>query len=62
MSADTGRAGGGNMSVKLEQVSFTYAPGTVFESVALDRVTVTIENGEFVGIMGHTGCGKSTMI
>ncbi|NLI91137.1 MAG: energy-coupling factor transporter ATPase [Peptococcaceae bacterium] len=50
------------MPVELDQVSYTYAPGTVFEAAALDRVTVSIEDGEFVGIMGHTGCGKSTMI
>lgn len=50
------------MPVELEQVYYTYALGTVFQSDALNGITVRIDDGEFVGIMGHTGCGKSTMI
>lgn len=50
------------MPIAVEQVSFTYSPGTVFETTALQDVTLTIEDGEYVGIMGQTGCGKSTLI
>jgi ABC-type cobalt transport system, ATPase component len=50
------------MPIKLEQVSYVYAPGTPFEATALEDVSLKIGDGEFVGIMGHTGCGKTTMI
>lgn len=48
----------------LETTALThiYSPSTPFESVALDNVTVSIEKGEFVGIIGPTGSGKSTFI
>ena len=50
------------MSIVVEHVSFTYSPGTVFETTALRDVSLTIEDGAYVGIMGQTGCGKSTLI
>lgn len=50
------------MSIKLEGVSYAYAQGTPYASDALNDVSITIEKGEFVGIMGKTGCGKSTLI
>lgn len=50
------------MPITLEHVCYTYAPGTPFEIMALDDISMTVQNGEFVGIMGHTGCGKSTLI
>jgi energy-coupling factor transport system ATP-binding protein len=50
------------MPVVLEKVSFTYAPGTPFETVALQEIDLQIADGEFIGIMGHTGCGKSTLL
>ena len=50
------------MSIAVDRVSFTYSPGTVFETTALRDVSLTIEDGEYVGIMGQTGCGKSTLI
>ncbi|HKL86669.1 MAG TPA: ATP-binding cassette domain-containing protein [Treponemataceae bacterium] len=50
------------MPLELSYVNYTYLKGTPFEAVALHDITVKIEDGEFVGIMGSTGCGKSTLI
>ncbi len=50
------------MSIAVDQVSFTYSPGTVFEMAALRDISLTVEDGEYLGIMGKTGCGKSTLI
>ena len=50
------------MSIELKQVSHIYNEGSAFQSVALKDVSLTIEQGEFVALMGHTGCGKSTLV
>ena len=50
------------MSIKLEQVTYTYGVGTPFEKTALHDMDLEIHEGEFVGIIGHTGSGKSTLI
>lgn len=50
------------MPIEVRNVSLTYGEGTPFETHALKNVSFTIEDGEFVGVMGHTGCGKSTML
>ncbi|AEF16422.1 MULTISPECIES: energy-coupling factor transporter ATPase [Thermoanaerobacterium] len=50
------------MSIQVENISFVYNEGTPFESIALKDVSFTIEDNEFVGIIGHTGSGKSTLI
>ena len=50
------------MPIAVENVSYTYLPGTPFDHRALKDVSFTIEDGEFVGIIGHTGSGKSTLI
>lgn len=50
------------MPIEIKNVSYVYAKGTPFETTALQNVSMTIENGDFVGVMGHTGCGKSTLI
>lgn len=50
------------MSITLDSVFYTYAPGTPYASDALKNISFTVEKGEFVGIMGKTGCGKSTLI
>ncbi len=50
------------MSIVIENLSYTYMPGTPFEKEALKDINLKIEDGEFVGIIGHTGSGKSTLI
>lgn len=50
------------MPLELKNVSYVYEIGTPNEKKALTDVSVTFEKGEFVGIIGHTGSGKSTMI
>ena len=50
------------MSIKVEQLSHIYSPGTPFESVALKNVNFEVKNGDFIGLIGHTGSGKSTLI
>lgn len=50
------------MSIKTENVVYVYGEGTPFKTVALDNINLNIENGDFVGIIGHTGSGKSTLI
>ena len=50
------------MSIILNNVSFTYGEGTAYEMQALKNVTLKIDDGEFIGIIGHTGSGKSTLI
>lgn len=48
--------------LSLQHVSYIYSPGTVYEKVALDDVSLLLGKGEIVGLAGHTGSGKSTMI
>ena len=50
------------MSMKLENVSFTYSPNTAYEIHALKNVNLDIRDGEFIGLIGHTGSGKSTLV
>ncbi len=50
------------MSITVKNLSYTYLPGTPFEHKALKDVNFEIADGEFVGIIGHTGSGKSTLI
>ena len=48
--------------MKLEKVSYVYSEGDAFEKKALDEISLEIPDGEFIGIIGHTGSGKSTLI
>ena len=50
------------MPVESRELTHTYNADSPFESTALDKVSFTIHDGEFIGIIGHTGSGKSTLI
>ncbi len=50
------------MSIIIKNLSYIYSPKTPFERKALSDITFTIEDGDFFGIVGHTGSGKSTLI
>lgn len=50
------------MSIKAVDLNYVYGGGTAFEQHALFDVNLEIEDGEFVGLIGHTGSGKSTLI
>lgn len=50
------------MPLRLEHVTYSYSPGTAYEIKALDDVSLTIDDDSFVGIIGHTGSGKSTLV
>ena len=48
--------------LQVQDLTHTYSAGTPFEHVALDRMNFSVERGEFIGIIGHTGSGKSTLM
>ena len=48
--------------MKLENVNFTYSPNTAYEIHALKNINIEIRDGEFIGLIGHTGSGKSTLV
>lgn len=50
------------MSIEVKNLTYIYDPGTPNEKTALSNINLTIRKGEFVGIIGHTGSGKSTLI
>lgn len=50
------------MSMILDKINYVYSQGTAYERHALRDVSLKIEDGEFIGIIGHTGSGKSTLI
>lgn len=50
------------MSIIFENVTYTYMPGTPYQRTALSDINLTINRGEFLGIIGHTGSGKSTLV
>ena len=70
MRADTFRTGKGLTRreekklafLEVKNVTHTYSAGTPFEHVALEDVSFCVERGEFIGVIGHTGSGKSTLM
>ncbi|MDF2821840.1 MAG: ABC-type cobalt transport system, ATPase component [Clostridiales bacterium] len=50
------------MSILLKDVNYVYSPDTVYQKHALKDVNLVINDGEFIGIIGHTGSGKSTLV
>ncbi|WP_167955438.1 energy-coupling factor transporter ATPase [Anaerosporobacter faecicola] len=50
------------MSITLDHISYSYSIGTAYEKHALKDINLTIKDGEFIGLIGHTGSGKSTLI
>ena len=50
------------MSIKLEHISYTYSAGTPFERQALRDISINVDKGEIVALIGHTGSGKSTLV
>lgn len=50
------------MAIKVENLTYVYSQGTAFEQYALKNVNFEIPDGQFVGLIGHTGSGKSTLI
>ncbi len=50
------------MSIILDKVNYVYSTGSAYEIQALKNINLQIEDGQFIGIIGHTGSGKSTLI
>lgn len=50
------------MSIEVSNLTHIYSPGQPEEQIALDGISFTVEDGSFVGIIGHTGSGKSTLV
>lgn len=50
------------MEIRIEHLNYIYNPGTTYEKKALEDISLVIGSGEFIGMIGHTGSGKSTLI
>ncbi|MEG2252252.1 MAG: ATP-binding cassette domain-containing protein, partial [Clostridia bacterium] len=50
------------MPIQVEHLTHTYMPGSPFAAVALHDVSLTIADGELIGLLGHTGSGKTTLV
>ncbi|MDR1564796.1 MAG: energy-coupling factor transporter ATPase [Oscillospiraceae bacterium] len=48
--------------IKIKELSYTYGGGTPFEKLAINNINLSINKGEFIGIIGHTGSGKTTLV
>ena len=49
------------MAIEIRNLNHIYGQDTIFQQYALKNVNLTIEDGEFIGLIGHTGSGKSTL-
>jgi energy-coupling factor transport system ATP-binding protein len=50
------------MPIQVSHLTHTYLPGSPFSATAIHDITLTIEDGEFIGVLGHTGSGKTTFV
>ena len=50
------------MSLILDKINYVYSEGTAYQIQALKDVNLEIKDGQFIGVIGHTGSGKSTLI
>lgn len=50
------------MPIKIEHLGYVYNPKTAFATSALTDINLTVNDGDFLGVIGHTGSGKSTLI
>lgn len=50
------------MPIQMNHVTHTYSEGSAFQATAIRNIDLTIEDGEFIGVIGHTGSGKSTLV
>jgi len=50
------------MPIQIEGLTHTYSPNSPFQATAIHDVTCTLNNGQFIGVVGHTGSGKSTLV
>ena len=50
------------MPIEVKNLTHCYSEGNALKTVALNDVSFTVEDGEFLGIIGHTGSGKSTLV
>ena len=50
------------MAIIIKELNYIYSPGTPFERAALKNINLTVNDGEYIGLIGHTGSGKSTLI
>ena len=50
------------MSITIDNLSYVYSKNTPFETKAVDGISLSINQGDFLGIIGHTGSGKTTLI
>ena len=48
--------------IETRNLTYTYSPGTPFEKTAMKDVSLSVERGDFIGVIGHTGSGKSTLV
>ena len=51
-----------HISLEIKNLTYIYSAGTPFEHTALDNISFQVSRGEFIGIIGHTGSGKSTLM